>query len=104
MNTDATSQLSDGEIDRLLSTPIPGGSAARDWFLPHDTEQGLANVRTVVRLMLAAAPPLITLTEFYRANRALLNTLGREDASAEDERKAEERFDKASAAVRLLGL
>lgn len=41
-------------IDRILSTRIPGGSEARDWFLPHDTERGLENVRTVVRLMIEA--------------------------------------------------
>jgi len=45
--------MGDAEIDKLLSTSIPGGSQARDWFLPHDTEKGLANVRDVVRLMLA---------------------------------------------------
>lgn len=45
----------DEQIDRLLDTVVPGGSQARDWFLPHDTEKGLANVRTVVRLMLARA-------------------------------------------------
>lgn len=43
--------LSDVDIDRALSTPIPGGSAARDWFLPHESERGLANVRDVVRRM-----------------------------------------------------
>lgn len=42
------------EVDRLLSTPIPGGSQARDWFLPHDTERGLDNVRDVVRRIVAA--------------------------------------------------
>lgn len=45
----------DAEVDRILSTSIPGGSAARDWFLPHETPKGLANVRDVVRAMLAAA-------------------------------------------------
>jgi len=39
-------------LDKLLNTPIPGGSQARDWFIPHDTERGTANVREVVRLML----------------------------------------------------
>lgn len=48
--------LKDDEIDAVLSTRIPGGSAARDWFLPHETPQGLANVRTVVRAMIDAAP------------------------------------------------
>ena len=46
--------MTDKEIDRLLSTPIPGGSQARDWFLPHDTERGLANVRDVVLRLVAA--------------------------------------------------
>lgn len=41
-------------IDKALSAPIPGGSNARDWFLPHDTERGLENVRDVVRRMFAA--------------------------------------------------
>lgn len=39
-------------IDKLLSTRIPGGSEARDWFLPHEQERGLENVREVVRLMI----------------------------------------------------
>lgn len=47
--------LTDAQVDRILSAPIPGGSAARDWFLPHDTERGLNNIRTVVREMLRAA-------------------------------------------------
>lgn len=46
--------MTDYEVDKLLSTTIPGGSQARDWFLPHDTEQGLKNVRDVVRRMFAA--------------------------------------------------
>lgn len=45
-------RMTDEEIDRLLSTPIPGGSQARDWFLPHDTDRGLENVRDVVRRMM----------------------------------------------------
>lgn len=48
--------LTDAQVDRMLSAPIPGGSAARDWFLPHDYPQGLRNVRDVVRAMAAAAP------------------------------------------------
>jgi hypothetical protein len=44
-------KFSDEELDRILSTRIPGGSAARDWFLPHDTERGLENVREVVQRM-----------------------------------------------------
>jgi integrase len=47
--------LTDAEIDRLLSARIPGGSAARDWFLPHESERGLENVRDVVRALLSAA-------------------------------------------------
>lgn len=46
--------LTDDEVDYLLSTPIPGGSHARDWFVPHEREKGLANVRDVVRRMFAA--------------------------------------------------
>lgn len=45
----------DAEVDRMLSARIPGGSLARDWFLPHDLPKGLTNVRGVVRAMLAAA-------------------------------------------------
>ena len=45
--------LTDEQIDRALSVQIPGGSAARDWFLPHETPQGLQNVREVVRCMFA---------------------------------------------------
>lgn len=48
-------RMTDADIDRLLSTPVPGGSQARDWFLPHDTERGLANVREVVRRIITAA-------------------------------------------------
>lgn len=47
--------LTDGDVDRILRTQIPGGSAAADWFLPHDSERGLQNVRSVVRLMIDAA-------------------------------------------------
>jgi hypothetical protein len=50
--------MTDAEIDKVLSTAIPGGSAARDWFLPHDTERGLENVRNVVRRMLDTAARL----------------------------------------------
>ena len=49
-------ELTDNEVDRMLSARIPGGSSARDWFLPHELPKGLANVRDVVRAMLAAAP------------------------------------------------
>ena len=41
----------DAEVDRMLDVPIPGGSRARDWFLPHGTKKGLENVREVVRRM-----------------------------------------------------
>ncbi len=44
--------LTNDEIDYLLSTPIPGGSQARDWFLPHDHPRGLENVRDVVQRMI----------------------------------------------------
>lgn len=47
--------LSDEDIDRILETPVPGGSAAGHWFLPHESEKALANIRAVVRAMLAAA-------------------------------------------------
>lgn len=45
--------MTNEEVDRLLSTAIPGGSQARDWFLPHDTKRGLENVRDVVRRLVA---------------------------------------------------
>ena len=47
--------LSDAEIDRVLGTHIPGGSHARDWFLPHELPKGKENVRDVVRRMIATA-------------------------------------------------
>lgn len=50
--------MTDAEIDKVLGTAIPGGSAARDWFMPHDTKQGLQNVRNVVRRMLDTAARL----------------------------------------------
>lgn len=48
-------EWTDDQIDAILSTPIPGGSSARMWFLPHETPRALENVRTVVRLMLQRA-------------------------------------------------
>ena len=44
--------LTDDTIDKALSTAIPGGSIADNWFLPHETKRGMQNVREVVRLML----------------------------------------------------
>lgn len=49
--------LTDREVDRILSTRIPGGSYARDWFLPHYTKKGLENVRDVVRAIVEASDP-----------------------------------------------
>ena len=46
-------EMTDEEIDRILSTPVPGGAQARDCFLPHDSERGRENVRNVVRCMMA---------------------------------------------------
>jgi hypothetical protein len=37
------------QIERGLRAGIPGGSEASHWFLPHETPQGAANVREVVR-------------------------------------------------------
>lgn len=51
-----TSNLSDEEVDRMLRAVIPGGSSARDWFLPHESERGLKNVRDVVRAMVDELP------------------------------------------------
>lgn len=45
--------MTNDDIDRLLDTPVPGGSRVRDWFLQHESEAGLSNVRQVVRLMFA---------------------------------------------------
>lgn len=43
------------QIERGLKAPIPGGSQAWHWFLPHDTTpQGAANVRDVLRRMFLA--------------------------------------------------
>lgn len=43
------------QIERGLKAPIPGGSQAWHWFLPHDTTpKGAANVRDVVRRMFLA--------------------------------------------------
>lgn len=47
--------LTDEQCDFLLGTQIPGGSQARAWFLPHEQPKGLANVRDVVRRLVAAA-------------------------------------------------
>lgn len=49
-------QLTDEQIAKMLRTPIPGGSNAADWFLPHDSERGKENIYDVVRRMFAAIP------------------------------------------------
>lgn len=54
---DPQPNLTDEQVDRMLSAPIPGGSQARDWFLPHEAAKGLANVRNVVRAMVRSASP-----------------------------------------------
>lgn len=53
--TDQGEKLTDAQVDRILSTVQPGGSHARDWFLPHEHPKGLENVRNVVRSMIVAA-------------------------------------------------
>ena len=55
--------MTDEDVDKLLSVQVPGGSSARDWFLPHETEKGLENVRNVVRLMVAAAQGVMTVQQ-----------------------------------------
>jgi len=53
--------LTDEQVDRILSTVVPGGSQARDWFLPHPSPRATNNVRDVVRRMCATArvvPPV----------------------------------------------
>lgn len=50
----APGPMSNEAVDRLLSLTVPGGSQVRDWFLPHDHERGLENVRGVVRRMVEA--------------------------------------------------
>ena len=47
-------EVPDQMADKALSTRVPGGSAVRDWFLPHDTERGAENVRTVMKCALLA--------------------------------------------------
>lgn len=42
-------------IDMALAANIPGGSDARDWFLPHESDKAKRNIRDVVRAMLSAA-------------------------------------------------
>lgn len=49
-----SSALTDEQVDRILSTQIPGGSSARDWFLPFRDEKGLNNIRCTARRMLDA--------------------------------------------------
>lgn len=48
-------EIDDAMIDRALSASIPGGSSARDWLLPHESDKAEANMRDVVRRMLIAA-------------------------------------------------
>jgi hypothetical protein len=38
-------------IDKALHARIPGGSAAQDWFMPHEAPQAKENVRDVVGRM-----------------------------------------------------
>ena len=86
--------MTNEQIDRLLSTRIPGGSEARDWFLPHETERGLDNVRDVVRRIVAKAIQMRSresvrneLIEEYRNwNRAQGLNLGSADEHIHDER------------------
>lgn len=52
---EASHLLSDDFVDWVLQTPIPGGSVAAHWFLPHETDIGLTTVRNVVRRMVGAA-------------------------------------------------
>lgn len=47
--------LTDSEVDYLLNVYIPGGYTVRDWFLPHENERALDNVRDVIRSIVAAA-------------------------------------------------
>ena len=37
--------MTNEEVDRILSARVPGWSEVRDWFLPHETDRGLENVR-----------------------------------------------------------
>lgn len=46
-------ELTDSQVDRILSASIPGGSEARAWFETHERPKALENVRQVVRLMIA---------------------------------------------------
>ena len=43
--------MTNEEVDRILSARVPGWSEVRDWFLPHETDRGLENVRNIVRLI-----------------------------------------------------
>ena len=90
---------SDVDIDRILSTPIPGGSSARDWFLPHEQEKGLRNVRDVVRRMMETAAAL-------RARGAVPSgwkqvpveiTDGMADAAADDHQLGKSAFEVSAA-------
>ena len=47
--------MTNEEVDRILSARVQGGSEVRDWFLPHETDRGLENVRNIVRII-ASAP------------------------------------------------
>lgn len=51
----AYEQITPQMVDRVLSAPIPGGSAARDWFVSHDAPRAAENVKEVARRMAAAA-------------------------------------------------
>ena len=48
-------EITDNDIDAALAARVPGGSNARDWFLPHEHPKGRENVRDVVKRMLEAA-------------------------------------------------
>ncbi|MCA3225965.1 MAG: hypothetical protein ING52_10710 [Burkholderiales bacterium] len=53
----ARCDLSDEPIEQILCTPIPGGSQARAWFLPHADDLGSKSARNVVRQERPCAPP-----------------------------------------------
>jgi hypothetical protein len=48
----------DALADKALSARVPGGSAVRDWFLPHESDKGATNVRDAMKCALLEVLPL----------------------------------------------
>lgn len=65
----------DPYIDHLLSITVPGGSHARDWFIPHQLPMAENNVRDVVRRMLWQAHQLAQQSHVLTSDARIVGSL-----------------------------